>query len=748
MPASAYERQGFLDLHGGVVLEASLLQSVKARAVAEFAAGFPQLRADVLEMRQGNVQHEGEPCSSLLLRIRTEIGPQPPVDIRQSEDVLIVFRASDDRWPSVYALRDDFPNVLHVNASVGNHWPHSLCLSERSWYDIQNDWTPAYILELLHVWLSETARGTLHRSGQPVEAFMIAGVATLIVPHQLFTSPLNTSEAFILVGSDSAVLRLAPRGPEHGERDVAVIVVSTPSRVHGNQLRYPYTLSVLNETIGDGYDLSQAIRSHLDGWRARPALATETPLLVVQVPITRTASGPIERYDVYAFLLSCTALDLGAKLGLWDRSQPLGTLLGTATADIGGIDLTPLNVQRTLSAPAASHLNAIGNAGTVRFSAVGAGALGSQLLVNLARAGLRPRLVADADHLLPHNLARHALFDSAVGETKASSLAIALNSILDEPPTVNGLAIDVLDPRRADRAEVFRDVDTVLDLSASVAVSRHLSVYSDRDARRIAIFLSPTGNDLVVLAEDRERTVPLDGLEMNYYWDVATNESLAGHFGAPETIRYGVSCRDVSSFIPQSVVAIHAGNAARALSRIFHESHASSFLWSLDAETGTVLRTNLGTSPMRLSAVGEWTVAISERLVEDLACERMRHVPRETGGLLIGRFDHLYKRVYVVGYLPAPPDSISWPSGFIRGVQGIRAELDNVTARTANALEYVGEWHSHPEFTSSAPSHTDEDLYRWLDGLLRPTGKPPVMLIIGSDGARCVMAVSETSAVP
>jgi hypothetical protein len=57
---------------------------------------------------------------------------------------------------------------------------------------------------------------------------MIAGVATLIVPHQLFTSSLDTSDAFILVGSDSAVLRLVPRGPGHGERDVAVIVLSTP----------------------------------------------------------------------------------------------------------------------------------------------------------------------------------------------------------------------------------------------------------------------------------------------------------------------------------------------------------------------------------------------------------------------------------------------------------------------------------------------------------------------------------------
>ena len=67
-----------------------------------------------------------------------------------------------------------------------------------------NDWTPAYLLELLHVWLSGTARGTLHRPGQPVEGFMITGT-TLIVPHQLFSSPVGGADAFIIVGSDATV---------------------------------------------------------------------------------------------------------------------------------------------------------------------------------------------------------------------------------------------------------------------------------------------------------------------------------------------------------------------------------------------------------------------------------------------------------------------------------------------------------------------------------------------------------------
>ena len=101
------------------------------------------------------------------------------------------------------------------------------------------------------------------------------------------------------------------------------MAISTPQRVHGNQLRYPSALSILNETISvEGYDLLQALQSQLQGWRTRRALETDTPLLVLQVPITRTAAGPVERYDIYAFLLSSSALDLGAKLGVWERRSP------------------------------------------------------------------------------------------------------------------------------------------------------------------------------------------------------------------------------------------------------------------------------------------------------------------------------------------------------------------------------------------------------------------------------------------
>lgn len=746
MPARTYDRTAFLARHGDVVGNADLLTSAKARSVADFARSSPEMRVDALEMRQGRVDYcDGTPCSSLVLRIGTDVGPEPPVDIRQTEDLLVVFHEPDDRWPTVYALRDDFPDVLHVNGSCGDEYPSSLCLSEHAWHEVQMDWTPAYFLEILHLWLGQTARGTLHRAGQPVEAFIVAGFAMLIVPHRLFSSEVAASETFVIVGADEHVLRLVPTGIGGGEREVAAMVVGTPPRTHGNQSRYPYTLAVLSETIGlGGYDLLQDMKAQLDRWRSRPALATEHPLLVLQVPVKRTDDGPIERYDVHAFLLAGTVLDLGHKLGVWDRTQPRGTLLGAVAADPRGILVTPLNVQQTLSASAASRLYGFADSSDVRFSAVGAGALGSQTLVNLARAGMRPRLVVDSDHLLPHNLARHALFLNSVGEPKAGAMAAALNSILDEFPSVAASDVDMLDPRSPERSEIFRDVDLVVDMSASVAVSRYLATFADSTARRISAFLSPSGKDLVILAEDRARTQRLDALELHYYWDVATNDALRDHFAAPEGQRYGVSCRDVSSLIPQSLVAVHAGNAARALAQAAGSDDAMAYVWRFDPTTGTMSRVALGIAPMQFVQIGEWSIGVSERLVGDLSAERLKQLPKETGGLLIGRFDHLHKYVYVVGFLPAPNDSVAWPTGFIRGVEGLPAEIKRISARSARALEYVGEWHSHPEFASSAPSHTDEALYLWLSVHMRPSGRPPVMLIAGADGLRCVMLFSES----
>ena len=46
---------------------------------------------------------------------------------------------------------------------------------------------------------------------------------------------------------------------------------------------------------------------------------------------------------------------------------------------------------------------------------MGAGALGSQVIITLARSGFGNWTIVDEDDLLPHNLARHALNGFYVG---------------------------------------------------------------------------------------------------------------------------------------------------------------------------------------------------------------------------------------------------------------------------------------------------------------------------------------------
>jgi hypothetical protein len=82
--------------------------------------------------------------------------------------------------------------------------------------------------------------------------------------------------------------------------------------------------------------------------------------------------------------------------------------LPEAVREAGKVPLMPLAVTSQFSTEIAAHIN--GMPTEVRhFCLFGAGALGSQLMNNLSRAGFGRWTIVDKDKLLPHNLARHAL---------------------------------------------------------------------------------------------------------------------------------------------------------------------------------------------------------------------------------------------------------------------------------------------------------------------------------------------------
>ena len=72
-------------------------------------------------------------------------------------------------------------------------------------------------------------------------------------------------------------------------------------------------------------------------------------------------------------------------------------------------------------------------------------------------------------------------------------------------------------------------------------------------------------------------------------------------------------------------------------------------------------------------------------------CERAGTV--ETGGVLIGRYNDRSDTALVSSVEPAPPDSMSGQTWFVRGVAGL---ADLFRRRWRMGQYYLGEWHFHP----------------------------------------------------
>jgi proteasome lid subunit RPN8/RPN11 len=65
-----------------------------------------------------------------------------------------------------------------------------------------------------------------------------------------------------------------------------------------------------------------------------------------------------------------------------------------------------------------------------------------------------------------------------------------------------------------------------------------------------------------------------------------------------------------------------------------------------------------------------------------------------------------------------------------------RIEVDSITQ---GGLEYVGEWHSHPDGYTAAPSKDDMAALSTLSGVMSEDARPAVMFIIAKKDCRILI---------
>jgi integrative and conjugative element protein (TIGR02256 family) len=720
--------------------------------------------------------------------------------IRVRERLALVF--TPDKLPEVRTLRGNFPILPHMN-HVALGAPASLCLYADTWQSLERTWTPQKHLQRILWWLTESAKGTLHRDAQALEPLYFESPFEIVLPPDfdekaedpnliLIPRPINierpplnfkvircmfqdkrsitpqeTSKNKVfrvpLIGLPSGTFKTAGKlfiPQEHHEEketpNYTILAVKIPSIVHGIIEQYPGTLGELYDQIEKRGakildSIKNAVKERAAGGVCRDEL--NRCLLILSIQMQRLSESLPERTYRQAFEVISDLANLGEKMGVLmegsDEKLYLISLLGEVAKDNNNdwrtIKICPVEVKTAVTSELAQMASDI-NPQTAGFKGVlaGVGALGSTLAELWAKEHWGTWCFIDQDILKPHNIIRHIAKDFYVGRFKAD--------VVREMVTINyqsnyyhasSIAKSANDFKEEDVKKAISKSDFFVDATTTIEVPRDIAQKVDAP-RSASVFLTPNGNDSVLIIEALDRSIKLDALEAQYYRAIINTEWGKYHLeGHNNNIRVGAGCRDVSVIISYETIQIHAALLARQIRLLRDRFEAHICIWSCNSETGDRAAYKIPACVSVLSKCGDWNVIIDNDLKDKISKTRMSQLPNETGGVILGYIDQKLKTMYVVDMFSAPPDSEANRTGFTRGVANLKTDLEEARRRTAGIVDYIGEWHSHPEFTTAYPSAIDRLLIKQLAEALALDGQPALMIIVGMNGEVSV-TVKET----
>ncbi len=691
---------------------------------------------------------DGSHADCIVVTVDNRQVPQRnPVGISTVETIALLHNEGAKLPYDARPLRADFPILLHQN-SVLEGEPVSLCLYEQPWAAVERSWTPARFLDRIMWWLGQSSLGELHAEDQALEQLFYDDATRLVLPVN-FESAWVSSRAAMQLGAVKAdgTLTLRPMSPQNDTLDAAIGIVVTVAAIgHPPLARQPATLGALvNYFQKQGSELLGPLRSAIfehwpEGSGALARLKQRT-MLIVRVP-RGTDQNP-NRTDIIAVYLDIDPGNLGLALGVLDKSPDSALLFRSYSQTLTGQAQTSSDTWSTLAIAIAQTVTTISRESASRYSGIitncnfkgvlgGLGALGSAIFNMWFRSGWGNWTLIDSDTVSPHNLARHTAIDADIGMAKTNACSAAAAMIYPTEPMSKAIQGQIDAKDKKDVSGAIRDASLIVDATTSLAAARNLSM-GDHVARTVSLFLSPSGSACIMLMEDSERQCRLICLEAQYYRAILSSSWGQTHLEVTGSIRPGATCRDSSFIMPIDLVQLHAAILARQV-RVANETSAARIsVWIQDDLTTAVTHIGIAVTASRQAKAGEWTIGWDNELHDLLRKARCHALPNETGGILLGIIDTALKRIQVVNMVPATSDSRGDATGFMRGTRRLKDVVDEARRRTNGAVDYIGDWHSHPQDHSSRPSVTDFLQVAGLTERLSAEGIPALMCIVGED---------------
>lgn len=687
------------------------------------------------------------------------VPPRNDYGIEYRERLALCVPTDPKTLVEVLALRKTFPVLMHQNSRPTNA-PASLCLYFEPLPVVLRTWTPEQFLRRIQWWMEKTARGDLHPADQPVEQLFFASKYELVLPWNFEALQQGQDQSFIVLRGDKRpdggeTLFLRPTSDAGaGQKAVSPIEVTIDPVTHGHVARDPDTLGELTDMLNArGVDflskLKDAVQQRVGQDGMEVSADDRFTVILLHIPVRRTQEAQPETLSTRAFVLTTGMLRLGEALGALFvhenkfYNEVTGALAPAAKTDWMVQQLFPMQVHHFNHVKVARQQSGIEEAGPAGLL-VGAGSLGSALLNLWGRSGWGTWTVVDKDHIKPHNLVRHTAVAQHVGEMKPHVVAELHAAVMGSASQVTPLCADVLDEMDEELTEALHAAALVVDASTTLEYPRRVSEL-EGVGRHLSVFITPSGNAAVLLAEDASRTIRLRALEAQYYRALIQADwgatHLDGHLG---TFWSGAGCRDISTVLPYSRILAHAATLAEQVQWVTNQSEAHIRIWSRDPELGSVTAHTVPVHLERRLDFGDFDLFIDQGVEQVLREQRAQHAPHETGGVLVGYHDFNENAVIIVDALPAPPDSASTPASFVRGAEGLREAIENVSRRTGEVVQYIGEWHSHPPGHSANPSQ--DDLYQlvYLSMGMAEDGLSAISLIVGEDDIQIMKARVQT----
>lgn len=673
------------------------------------------------------------------------VPPENKAGIQYRERLALIVPQNDREYVDVFAIRQDFPILPHMNATP-DHFPLSLCLYFEPKSVVFRTWTPQKFLRKIQWWLTATAREELHAADQPVEQLFY------LTRHELVL-PWNFSAAITLPDTKCYVTNLfqrpdkgyhlttavLPKNKAPNETNASLIFIDAPPIIHGRVERIPTTLDSLIVTMARrGVDaltlLYTALLESMPESGIQTGGAGRNVVILLRTPIVREADGTQERLLFTAFFLNVSEGELGLKIGAYITHDGRYYAYRTGQADTAGnapwktIALDTIDVLTSNDRQHSRQQSDVADAGP-NGVIIGAGSLGSALLNIWSRNGWGTWSVIDNDHIKPHNLVRHTAYSQHVGQQKVNVVASLYTAVTQGAAQITAINADA-STLTADVVSSLQKSTLVIDASASLECPRSISKITEM-GRAVSVFMSPDGNSAVLLAEDRARSIRLLPLEGQYYRAIINNawgrNHLDGHLG---TYWSGGSCRDISVALSYSRVMAQAACLAEQIQIVDTHPDAIIKVWRRTPETGEVAMHETPAHSVRSMKYGTLDVYIDQGLEHKLHEMRTEKIPSETGGILLGYYDLSGDFLVIVDAIPAPPDSISTPTSFERGTEGVSERLAEVRQLTADIVGYIGEWHSHPPGCPASPSRDDLIQLTQLALGMAEDGLPAISLIV------------------